>query len=146
MFCFTSQVSFVPTGDINFKEEPSDVTEFYQQFDDIEVGSTIYTLRAHQSPEDNEGILLGNVVTTDKCVTSLYGDTKLYFQHQYIAEDKALKPEWAYGYDSQCSNFCQQSLFDVKLKFHKPSKGYDLFLSYDSVKNSIIFERYMLIM
>ena len=105
-FYFTSQVSFVPTGDINFKEEPSDVTEFYQQFDDIAVGSTIYTLRAHQSPEDNEGILLGNVVTTDKCVTSLYGDTKLYFQHQYIAEDKALKPEWAYGYDSQCSNFC----------------------------------------
>ena len=100
------QVSFVPTGDIKFREEYSELPEFMKQFTDLPVGTVLYQLRGHQSPDDEEGVLLGDVVTTDNCVTSLYGDTKLYFQHQYIAEDKALKPEWAYGYDSQCSNFC----------------------------------------
>ena len=32
--------------------------------------------------------------------------------------------------------FVRYHSLNVKLKFHKPSKGYDLFLSYDSVKNS----------
>ena len=47
------------------------MVEFYRQFDDIEVGTAIYELRGHQSPDDVEGLLLANVVTTDKCVTSL---------------------------------------------------------------------------
>ena len=100
------QVTFKPTGQLNFREEPSDVTEFYQQFDGIEVGTTLYELRGHQSPDDAEGAFIGNVVTTDKCVTTLYGDTKLFFKHQYIAEDKALRPEWAAAYEAGCTNYC----------------------------------------
>ena len=80
--------------------------EFYKQWDDIEVGTTIYTLRGHESPDDVEGRFLGNVVTTDKCVTSMYGDTKMFFKHQYIDEDKALMPEWAEAYEKKCTNYC----------------------------------------
>ena len=100
------QVTFVPTGEVNFREEPSDMIEFYKQFDDIAVGTAVYELRGHQNPDDAEGFLIGNVVTTDKCVNSLYGDTKMFFKHQYIAEDKALRPEWADAYDAGCTNYC----------------------------------------
>ena len=60
------QVTFVPTGEVNFREEPSDMIEFYKQFDDIAVGTAVYELRGHQNPDDAEGFQIGNVVTTDK--------------------------------------------------------------------------------
>jgi hypothetical protein len=100
------QVTFVPTGEVNFREDPSEVTEFYQQFDDIAVGTSVYELRGYQNPDDVEGVVIGNIMTTDKCVTSLYGDTKMFFKHQYIAEDKALRPEWAAAYEAGCTPYC----------------------------------------
>jgi len=103
---FPFKVSFVPTGEINFREEYSEVGGFLQQFEDLDVGTTLYTLKGHQTPDDNEGITIGNVVTTDKCVTSLYGDTKLFFKHQYINEDRDLMPEWAADYDKECTSYC----------------------------------------
>ena len=78
--------------------------EFKAQFDAIPVGTTIYTLKAYLSPDDSEGMVLGNVVTTDNCVSSLYGDTKMFFKHQYIEDDIALKPEWTDAYFDKC--FC----------------------------------------
>ena len=100
------QVSFVPTGDIKFREEYSELEPFNKQFTDLPVGTVLYQLRGHQNPGDTEGVLLGDVVTTDNCVTSNYGDTKLFFKHQYIDEDKNLKPEWADGYDFECTPYC----------------------------------------
>ena len=96
----------MPTGDIKFREGYSKLPEFMKQFTDLAVGTTLYKLRGHESPDDKEGLLLGDVVTTDKCVTSLYGDTKLFFKHQYIDDDKEAKPEWAEAYDKECTSFC----------------------------------------
>ena len=89
-----------------FNEEYSELDPFMKQFTDIPVGTVLYQLRGHQSPGDKDGVLLGDVVTTDNCVTSNYGDTKLFFKHQYIDEDKNLKPEWADGYDFECTPYC----------------------------------------
>ena len=50
------QVSFVPTGDIKFKEEYSEFPEFMKQFTDLPVGTALYQLRGHQSPDDEEGV------------------------------------------------------------------------------------------
>ena len=77
-----------------------------KQFTDLPAETTLYKLKGHTSPEDEDGVPLGDVVTTDKCVTSLYGDTKLFFQHQYIEDDKALRQDWADGYDKQCTKYC----------------------------------------
>ena len=52
-------MTFVPSGEVNFRENPSEAKEFYKQFDYIIVGTSIYELRAHQDPEDVEGVLLG---------------------------------------------------------------------------------------
>ena len=78
---------------------------FLKQFTDLPVGTVLYQLRGYKSPKDTEGVVLGAVVTTDNCVTSQYGDTKLFFQHQYLDEDKELKPEWADAYDFGCVNW-----------------------------------------
>lgn len=94
-----------PTGEVNFKEEPSaSIAEFMEQFKQIEVGANLFTLVGHENPDDIDGYVLGQVVTTDKCVSSKYGDTKLFFQHQYIEDDEELRPEWAEAYDHEC--FC----------------------------------------
>jgi len=106
---FPFKVSLVPTGEIKFEEEYSGEEAFLQQFEDLDVGTTLYTLKGHQTPDDTEGITIGNVVTTEKCVTSLYGDLKLFFKHQLINEDKYLKPEWADGYDIGCTPYCASS-------------------------------------
>ena len=106
LFINLFKLSFVPTGDIQFREEYSEVHELMKQFTDLPAGTTLYTLRGHQGPDDKEGLFLGDVVTTEECVTSLYGDTKLFFKHQYISEDREARPEWAEGYDAECTPYC----------------------------------------
>ena len=99
-------MTFEP-ADVSFPEEnPGSLQAFVELFDDIAVGTAIYTLKAHSTPDDAEGHVLGQVVTTDKCVSSNFGDNHLYFKHQYIHEDKDLRPEWAAAYDAHCSDLC----------------------------------------
>ena len=62
----------------------------------------MYTIRAHNGPDDVEGIVLGDVITIDKCISSYYGDTRLFFKHQWIEDDAELKPEWKDAYFSEC--------------------------------------------
>ena len=76
--------------------------EFIDQFKAIPVGSSLYTVMAHSSPDDEAGSVLGSVVTTDNCVTSMFGDTKLFFRHRPVEEDMALRPEWSSAYMNDC--------------------------------------------
>ena len=100
---FPFKVTFVPE-DQGFSKDAPDSHETYQaQYDNIAVGTKLYTVKAHKTPEDVEGVVLGDLVTTDACASgSLFGDTKLSFQHQWIEEDVALRPEWSAGYLSDC--------------------------------------------
>ena len=56
----------------------------------------------YKCPDDIEGSLLGNVITIDECVSSLFGDTHLFFKHQWIEDDVALKSEWSDAYFNDC--------------------------------------------
>ena len=90
-------------SDLNFQEtKPNSMEDFLAQFEGIPIGSTVYVMKAYVSPDDKEGKVLGNIVTTDNCVTSLYGDTKMFFKHQWIEDDIALKPEWSDAYYDGC--------------------------------------------
>ena len=100
---FPFKITLEPTGEVNFQEEkPSSMQEFMDQFDEIVIGAKLFTIKAHQSPDDIDGIVLGDIVTNDKCTSSLYGDTKLFFKHQSIEDDAALKPEWSEAYFNDC--------------------------------------------
>ena len=91
----------MPTGEINLKANFVNEHDFMEQFGDIPVGSTLYGLKGYQHPDDMEGIYFGEIVTTDKCAsTSYFGDTTLFFKHQYITEDIALRPEWTDAYSN----------------------------------------------
>ena len=48
------------------------------------------------APEElgGEEFLIGTLSTTSDLVTSHWGDAGLFFRHQDMAEDLALKPEW----------------------------------------------------
>ena len=99
---FPFKIEVVP-GDVSFQEnKPNSMEDFMSQFRTITMGTKIYGLKAYESPDDFEGTFLGNVVTTDTCTSSFYGDTKLFFKHQYIEEDIKLKPEWSSAYYDQC--------------------------------------------
>ena len=69
---------------------------------DLPIGTKLYNIKAHQNPDDVAGLDLGAAITTDECVTSLYGDTRLFFKHQWIEDDVALMPAWTEGYADQC--------------------------------------------
>ena len=99
---FPFKLELVP-ADVNFQESKPDIMEdFMAQFENIPIGTTVYYMKAYLSPDDTEGLILGNIVTTDQCVTSFYGDTRMFFKHQWIEDDIALKPEWSDAYYDQC--------------------------------------------
>jgi len=100
---FPFKVIATPSGLVNFSEEmPASVEDFMAQFDAIQSGTKIYSMTALRSPSD-EGLPLGDIIATDNCVTSHYGDTKLAFKHQWIEEDIDMKPEWADSYYEGCA-------------------------------------------
>ena len=97
------ELSLEPTEEVQFSpEKPDDNQAFMKRFTDIPVGSMLYKLRVYASPEDDEGMILGNLVTIDKCVTSHFGDTRLFFKHQGIDEDAAVNPQWSDAYYKDC--------------------------------------------
>ena len=100
---FPFKITFVPTGEINFQtQKPSSIEEFMDQFKKITVGTNLYTFKAHNGPDDTEGLLLGDVIIQEECVSSFYGDTKMFFKHQWIEEDVTLRPGWSESYYNDC--------------------------------------------
>ena len=62
----------------------------------IEVGTTLFDVYAWDKPEELDGQekLIGAIVTTSDMVTSIYGDTKLFFKHTRFEDDLEVHPEW----------------------------------------------------
>ena len=99
---FPFKIDLVP-GEINLpKEEPKSPEDYMKLFNDIPVGSKVYSLKAYLDPKDDIGMILGNIKTTGPCVSSYFGDTKMAFRHQPIEEDIATKPEWTKKYAENC--------------------------------------------
>jgi len=100
---FPFKITFVPTGEIQFQEEkPDSYQAFMDQFKQITVGTNLYTFKAHTGPDDTEGMVIGDVIIEDECLSSNYGDTRMFFKHQWIEDDVAAKPEWTEGLLGEC--------------------------------------------
>lgn len=91
-------------------EKPASMKDFIAQFKALPIGTKLYSMKAIVDPNDKEGLVLGDVVTIDHCVSSYFGDTKLFFRHQWLEEDIALRPEWTEAYKHQC--FCDVQRHD----------------------------------
>ena len=62
----------------------------------IPLGSTLYKVYGMDAPKKMGGkeFYIGNLITTSKMTTSNWGDRNLFFRHQDMAQDLAIKPEW----------------------------------------------------
>ena len=47
-------------------------------------------------------MVIGDVIIEDECLSSQYGDTRMFFKHQWIEDDVAAKPEWTEGLLGEC--------------------------------------------
>ena len=100
---FPFKFTLKPTGQVQFsKKAPPTMEAFMYQFTRIPNHTRLYTLIAFLHPWDKNGIVLGDLELTSKCVTSTYGDKKLFFRHQYIEDDVKLRPQWADAYFKDC--------------------------------------------
>ena len=75
---------------------------FMHRFTAIPTGSILYKLRAFSDPQDVQGTVLGELVTTGPFTTSRFGDEKMFWRHQRIEDDIALRPEWEAEYRKDC--------------------------------------------
>ena len=59
-------------------------------------GHTLFDLWCMEVPEAYGGYFyqIGEIVTTSDLVTSMYGDTKLFFRHVRFEEDLEARPDW----------------------------------------------------
>ena len=90
---FPFRVFLEPNKDLFnlFPEEPMDsLRSFLDNFKNIPVDSKVYTIKAQRDPTD-EGFILGDMVITDNCVASYFGDKTLFFRHQWFVEDIKLR-------------------------------------------------------
>ena len=57
----------------------------------------VYDVFAFDKPEEMGGTekMIGEVVLTSNVITSKWGDKKLFFRHQDMAEDLQHRPEWS---------------------------------------------------
>lgn len=62
----------------------------------IPPGTLLFNFWCMEKPEamGGEFIHIGKIITTSDMVTSMYGDTKLFFRHVRFEEDLEQKPDW----------------------------------------------------
>ena len=79
---------------------PSTVEEGYTDFIDIfakiPAGTKLWTVYGMSAPEELGGteMEIGSINSTSQFTSSLWGDDKIYFRHQRMAEDLKYHPEW----------------------------------------------------
>lgn len=71
---------------------------YLPKLETIPVGTKLWDVYAYASPTASRA-RLGELRTTSKCTTTLFGDTKMHFRHQRMEEDFALRPEWVKDVD-----------------------------------------------
>jgi len=93
---FPFELIFEPSG-IHFPNVKKSNAELLKELSGIPVGSEIFKVYAYESPDDvvkGNKVQVGRMTTTSPCYQSLFGDEHLYFRHQRMEEDFALRPDW----------------------------------------------------
>ena len=81
---FPFKIDLYPDAELTFKSgKPASMKEFIGQFEALPSGTKLYSMKAIQNPDDVDGFLLGDIITTDQCVSSYFGDTRMHFRHQW---------------------------------------------------------------
>lgn len=121
---FPFELIFEPHSDVSslFKDtKPTHPLNYLEQLKSIKPGSNLYNIYGLDAPIQLGGkkILIGTLTLDDKMVTSKFGDEALFFRHQRMSADLALKPDWkAYLPYSSLGGKCPYELVLKKLKLY----------------------------
>jgi len=93
---FPYEIMFEHTGQ-GFSSEKTSAAELIESLSSISAGVKLFDVYTHSSPtakKQGKKEKLGTLTTTSQCVQSLFGDAALFFRHQRMEEDFALRPDW----------------------------------------------------
>jgi hypothetical protein len=105
---FPYEIQFEPAG-ISFSTGKTTPSQLIGNLRSIPAGKTLFEVYTYSSPmakKQGKREKLGTLTTTSQCEQSAYGDTTLFFRHQRMEEDFALRPEWI---PSATSDACKAS-------------------------------------
>ena len=91
------KLRFEPTGEFNFPATAAEgYTDFRTDLATIPSGSTLWNIYATNVPTELGGDeqLIAKMVTASAMNPSTFGDNHLYFRHERMDDDLALRPEW----------------------------------------------------
>jgi len=94
---FPFEILFEPTGEVKFANTKKTNADLLKELTSIPVGARLFDVYTYASPQDKKQgvkVLLGTLTTASQCVQSLFGDNKLFYRHQRMEEDFALRPKW----------------------------------------------------
>ncbi len=94
---FPWKLRFQPTGKFEFPSTMSaGYSDFLTDLESIPSGSVLYDIFAMDKPEELGGSeqKIGQIKTASELTTSNWGDEHLYFRHERMDDDLALRPEW----------------------------------------------------
>lgn len=80
------------TSSIHFSDEKDESMMFYDQLMTIEEGTIVLEAWAWDGPEDDGGVSskIADIKLSSALTTSLFGDQRLFFQHQRMNRDRKL--------------------------------------------------------
>lgn len=90
---------FRPRDPCNFPDEwHGSYLDTLTKNDCIQIGHVLWDLWCLEDPDEEpfnaEIKKIGEIITTSEIVTSMYGDTKLFFRHVRFEEDLEARPDW----------------------------------------------------
>ena len=94
---FPFKLRFAPVPEFQFPATVADgYTNYLDDLASIPAGSKVYDIYALDAPEELGGTetLIGAFMTASEITTSHWGDDHLYFRHQRMDDDLAIRPEW----------------------------------------------------
>lgn len=112
---FPFKLFLMPSSEVQTPKTKKTVDQVHAEMAAFPIGTTLYTVYAcgralgdEMKPTDGgleqacgEPLELGAIVTTSKCTTSAYGDSKFQIRHQRIEEDWQLNPDILEQYDAK---------------------------------------------
>lgn len=106
---FPYEIMFEAAAGIQLGSEKLSPEQLIGQLGSIRADVTLFDVYTYSSPtakKQGNREKLGTLTTTSQCEQSAYGDTTLFFRHQRMEEDFALRPEWI---ESATSDGCKAS-------------------------------------
>lgn len=94
---FPFEVWFEPTGSVSFPDKRKSNADLLGELSGIPDGTEIFSVHAFASPADKKQgkqITLGTLTSRGTCHQSLFSDLDLFFRHQRMEEDFAMRTEW----------------------------------------------------